>query len=68
MLDEEDDISDVEQTYSSYLMCAFLKYGCHWSARWSLGGEHRARAAKDQHEQGCIYRFHAPRSVRSPNR
>jgi len=45
----------------SYLMCAFLRYGCRWSARWLPGGERQARSAKADHEQGCIYRFHAPR-------
>lgn len=45
----------------SYLMCAFMRYGCSWVARWLPGDESKARAARDQHESGCIYRFHQPR-------
>lgn len=50
--------ADPEMT-GSYLMCAFIQYGCAWVARWLPGDEAKARAARDQHERGCIYRFHA---------
>lgn len=58
MLDRE---PDMEDTFSNYLMCRFMRYGCSWSAKWLPGDEAKARAALDQHEKGCIWRFHAPR-------
>lgn len=54
--------TDPEAT-SSYLLCRYLQYGCHWSARWLPGGESRAQAQRRAHEEGCIYRFHAPKTT-----
>jgi hypothetical protein len=56
-----DHAPDPEDSMGSYYLCAFMRYGCLWSARWLPGGEMQARAARESHEQGCIYRFHAPR-------
>lgn len=54
-------LDDLDNSLGSYMLCRFMQYGCTWSARWLPGDETKARAARDQHEQGCIYRFHAPR-------
>lgn len=51
---------DLELT-GSYLLCRFMQYGCSWTARWLPGDESKAQAARDQHEKGCVYRFHQPR-------
>jgi hypothetical protein len=52
---------DLEDSLGSYLMCQFMQYGCLWSARWLPGGEMQARSAREEHEKGCVYRFHQPR-------
>jgi hypothetical protein len=51
---------DPEAT-GSYLLCAFMRYGCTWSARWLPGGESKAQQTRQEHERTCVYRFHQTR-------
>lgn len=52
-------VNGPEDTFSSFLMCSFRRFGCSWSASWLPGGEQRAQAARLAHERECRYRFHA---------
>lgn len=52
-----------EDTLSNYLLCRFMRYGCHWHAKWlpGGGGELRAQTARIAHEKTCRFRFQQTR-------